>query len=64
MDGRALLTAAGRRWGELGEREDILDETPPDRPSLGDGWTWEAGAAIACILAVCLAPSQGAIRRG
>lgn len=59
VEGRARLTAAGRDWGELGDRMDVFEKTPPHCLYVPNGEAWEATATTDCTLAVCLAPGRG-----
>jgi 5-deoxy-glucuronate isomerase len=59
VEGRARLTAAGRDWGELGDRMNVFEKTPPHCLYVPNGAAWEATAATDCTLAVCLAPGRG-----
>lgn len=59
VEGRARITAAGRDWGELGERLDVFEKTPPHCLYLPDGSDWQAEALTPLTLAVCLAPGKG-----
>ena len=59
VEGRARFTASGRDWGELGERMDVFERTPPHRFYFPNGESWEAVATTGCTIGVCLAPGQG-----
>ena len=59
VEGKARLTAAGRDWGELGDRMDVFERTPPHCLYVPNGASWEARATTDCTLAVCLAPGRG-----
>lgn len=59
VEGRASVTAAGRDWGELGQRLDVFERTPPHCLYLPNGEYWQATATTDCTLAVCLAPGRG-----
>lgn len=59
VEGRARITAAGRDWGELGDRLDVFEKTPPHCLYLPDGSDWQAEALTPLTLAVCLAPGKG-----
>jgi 5-deoxy-glucuronate isomerase len=60
VEGKARITGAGRDWGEMGERMDVFERTPPHCLYLPNGTDWEAVATTDCTLAVCSAPGQGA----
>ncbi|TNC46489.1 5-deoxy-glucuronate isomerase [Rubellimicrobium rubrum] len=59
IEGRARLTGAGQDWGEMGERMDLWDRTPPHALYLPPGASWEATATTNCTLAACRAPGTG-----
>ncbi|MTE02186.1 5-deoxy-glucuronate isomerase, partial [Paracoccus sp. YIM 132242] len=59
VEGRARITAAGQDWGEMGERMDVFEKTPPHCLYVPPGQDWQAVAATDCTLAVCTAPGQG-----
>ena len=60
VEGRAALRAAGEDFGELGDRMDVFERTPPACLYVPDGSEWEARATTDCTLAVCTAPGKGA----
>ena len=59
VEGRARISGAGRDFGELGERMDVFERTPPHAVYIPDGADWVAAATTPCTLAVCTAPGQG-----
>ena len=59
VEGKARVTGAGRDWGEMGERMDLFERTPPHALYLPPGSGWEAVATTDCVLAACSAPSPG-----
>ncbi len=59
VEGKAALQAAGRDFGELGERMDVFEKTPPHCLYVPDGASWAATATTTCTLAVCSAPGKG-----
>jgi 5-deoxy-glucuronate isomerase len=59
VEGRARITGAGQDWGEMGERMDVFERTPPHCLYLPNGTDWEAVATTDCTLAVCSAPGKG-----
>ena len=59
VEGKAKLQGAGRDWGELGDRMDVFEKTPPHCLYLPDGTDWRAEATTDCVIAVCSAPGQG-----
>lgn len=58
VEGKARFTADGKDWGELGDRMDVFEKTPPHCLYVPSGETWEARAATDCTIAVCLAPGK------
>lgn len=58
VEGKAAFIAAGRDWGELGQRMDVFERTPPHCLYVPSGDQWTATATTDCTLAVCLAPSR------
>ncbi|MBF9042070.1 5-deoxy-glucuronate isomerase [Rhodobacterales bacterium HKCCE4037] len=59
VDGKATVEGAGQDWGELGERMDVFEKTPPHCLYLPNGMDWRAEATTDCTIAVCSAPGQG-----
>lgn len=59
VEGRARITGAGQDWGEMGDRMDVFEKTPPHCLYLPDGTDWRAVATTPCTLAVCSAPGKG-----
>jgi 5-deoxy-glucuronate isomerase len=59
VEGKALVTAAGRDWGVLGDRMDVFEKTPPHSLYLPNGTEWSATAETDCTVAVCAAPGHG-----
>jgi 5-deoxy-glucuronate isomerase len=59
VEGRARITGAGQDWGEMGDRMDVFEKTPPHCLYLPEGTDWRAEATTACTLAVCSAPGMG-----
>lgn len=59
VEGRATLRAAGQDWGEMGDRMDVFERTPPHALYVPSGADWHATATTACTLAVCSAPGKG-----
>ncbi len=58
VEGKARLTAVGRDWGELGDRMDVFEKTPPHCLYVPNGEQWEARATTDCTIAICLAPGK------
>ncbi len=58
VEGKAEFIAAGREWGELGDRMSVFEKTPPHCLYVPNGEDWEACATTDCTIAVCLAPGK------
>ena len=59
VEGKARLTGAGQDFGEMGDRMDVFEKTPPHALYLPGGTDWSAEATTACTLAVCSGPARG-----
>lgn len=59
VEGKARITGAGQDWGEMGDRLDVFEKTPPHCLYLPVGSDWTATATTAVTLAVCTAPGKG-----
>ncbi|MFV0244523.1 MAG: 5-deoxy-glucuronate isomerase [Qingshengfaniella sp.] len=59
IEGKARFQAAGTDWGELGERMDVFEKTPPHSLYVPNGADWQARATTDCTVAVCAAPGRG-----
>ena len=59
IEGKARFEAAGRDWGELGDRMNVFEKTPPHCLYVPNCKKWRATATTDCIIAVCSAPGQG-----
>lgn len=59
VEGKAEISAAGKDFGELGDRMDVFDRRPPHAAYVPNGSHWSAKATTDCTLAVCSAPGQG-----
>ncbi|MCE6952717.1 5-deoxy-glucuronate isomerase [Cereibacter sphaeroides] len=59
VEGRARFEAAGRDWGEIGDRLDVFEKTPPHCLYLPAGSDWRAVATTDCTIGVCLALGRG-----
>jgi 5-deoxy-glucuronate isomerase len=62
VEGRARVAAGGRDFGEIGDRMDVFEATPPHCVYVPAGADWSAAATTACTLAVCTAPGGGVKR--
>ncbi|MBV7380267.1 5-deoxy-glucuronate isomerase [Maritimibacter dapengensis] len=58
VEGKAQFTAAGQDWGELGERMNVFERTPPHCLYVPNDDAWEATATTDCTIAVCAAPGH------
>lgn len=59
VEGKANIQAAGQDFGELGDRMDVFEKTPPHCLYIPNGSEWSATATTECTLAVCRAPGKG-----
>ena len=59
VEGKATFDASGQSWGELGERMNVFEKTPPHCLYVPNDNSWEATATTDCVIAVCLAPGKG-----
>lgn len=59
VEGHAEITAAGTVFGEMGDRLNVFDKTPPHCLYVPGGAEWSATATTDCVLAVCSAPAVG-----
>ncbi|PPB79483.1 5-deoxyglucuronate isomerase [Albidovulum inexpectatum] len=59
VEGRARIRAADQDFGEMGDRLDVFERTPPHCLYVPPGTSWRAKATTPCTLAVCTAPSAG-----
>lgn len=59
VEGKAEVVAGGENFGEMGERMDVFERTPPHAVYIPNGSDWSAKATTRCVLAVCAAPGKG-----
>lgn len=59
VEGKAQVHAADQDWGELGERMDVFEKTPPHCLYVPGGQGWQAVATTDCTVAICAAPDRG-----
>ncbi len=59
VEGKARLSGAGEDFGEMGERMDVFERTPPHCLYVPSGSDWHAEATTDCVIGVCTAPGQG-----
>ena len=58
VEGKAEITAGGVTLGEMGQRMDVFEKTPPAAVYVPDHSDWQARATTDCTLAVCTAPAR------
>ena len=58
VEGKARLTAAGQDFGDMGDRMDVFEKTPPHCLYVPSGSDWQATATTDLTLAVCTAPGK------
>jgi 5-deoxy-glucuronate isomerase len=58
VEGKARLRAGDKDCGELGERLDVFERTPPHAVYVPAGSDWSATATTDLTLAVCTAPGK------
>jgi 5-deoxy-glucuronate isomerase len=59
VEGRAHVEAAGQDWGEMGDRMDVFEKTPPHCLYLPADQPWHVTTTTHCTLAICSAPARG-----
>ncbi len=59
VEGRARVQAAGQDWGEMGDRLNVFDKTPPHCLYVPNDQDWQVRATTDLTLAVCSAPGRG-----
>ncbi len=59
VEGKARITAGGADFGEMGDRMDVFEKTPPHCLYVPNGSDWQAVATTNCTLAICTAPGMG-----
>ncbi len=58
IEGKATVTCGDKSFGELGERMNVFERTPPHCVYVPNGSNWTATATTALTLAVCTAPGN------
>lgn len=58
VEGKATFLAADQEWGELGQRMNVFEKTPPHCLYVPDCQDWRAEATTDCVVAVCSAPGK------
>ena len=59
VEGKAELSASGQSYGEMGDRMDVFEKTPPHCLYVPNDSSWQAEAVTGCVLAACSAPGSG-----
>ncbi len=59
VEGKAKVAAGATDFGELGERMDVFERTPPHCAYVPNGDTWTLTATTDCVVGVCTAPGKG-----
>ena len=59
VEGRAEISAGGQAFGELGDRMDVFEKTPPHSVYVPSGSDLAVRATTECTVALCSAPGQG-----
>jgi len=58
VEGKAEFNAAGQDWGEIGQRMNVFEKTPPHCLYVPNDQNWAAKATTDCKIAVCKAPGR------
>lgn len=58
VEGKARISAGSEDFGELGDRMDVFEKTPPHALYVPAGSSWSATATTELTLAVCAAPGK------
>lgn len=56
VEGKADVSTDVKKFGELGDRLDVFEKTPPHCVYIPDDTRWQATATTQCTIAVCSAP--------
>ncbi|MDP5219362.1 5-deoxy-glucuronate isomerase [Ruegeria sp. 2205SS24-7] len=59
VEGKARIACDSLDFGEMGDRMNVFEKTPPHCAYIPDGNHWTAMATSECVLAVCTAPGHG-----
>jgi len=59
VEGKAEITASGEDFGEMGDRMNLFEKTPPHCLYVPNDSDWKATATTKCTIAVCSAPGKG-----
>ncbi len=58
VEGKATICAAGQSFGEMGDRMNVFERTPPHCLYVPNDAEWTATATTALTLAICTAPGK------
>ncbi|MDE0110826.1 MAG: 5-deoxy-glucuronate isomerase [Albidovulum sp.] len=58
IEGKALISASGEEFGELGDRMNVFDRSPPHAVYVAGNSGWTARATTNCTVAACKAPGN------
>ncbi|WP_417263469.1 5-deoxy-glucuronate isomerase [Celeribacter sp.] len=58
IEGKAKISAAGKDWGELGDRMDVFEKTPPHCLYVPNDSDWSLETTTDATIAVCKAPGK------
>lgn len=58
VEGKAEISTEGKNFGELGDRMNVFERTPPHCVYIPNASDWSATATSKCTLAVCTAPGK------
>lgn len=59
VEGKAKMSASGQEFGEMGDRMNVFEKTPPHCLYVPNDSDWSAEATTELTLAVCTAPGKG-----
>ena len=59
VEGKAEIVSGDKNFGELGDRMNVFEQTPPHCVYIPNASDWSATATTKCTLAVCTAPGKG-----
>lgn len=59
VEGKAEIDAGGKSFGEMGNRLNVFEKSPPHCLYVAGNSDWQAKAITPCTLAVCSAPYKG-----
>lgn len=58
VEGKAGIQATGQDWGELGERMNVFEKTPPHCLYVPNGSDWSLTCTTDATIAICKAPGK------